>query len=246
VTELYYVSPDRISNDEVTFTAEESVHILKSRRRGAGDEIRVTDGRGRVMRIRITREGKEVEGCVVESRQLPVTPLVLDLAVGMSKKERMSWLVEKGTEIGMTNLFPLITSWSRIRRHRDDWRGHLDRWDRVSISALKQSERYHLPGIEAPKSLDRFLGEGLLGEYDLKILLDFGEDAVRLESLFESWMRRFLVVVGPEGGFSRDEVSRMSETGFLKARLIERPLRFETAAISALALIATRFTDRVD
>ncbi len=242
MTELYYVSPDRISGNEVTFTAEESVHILKSRRQGLGDEIRVTDGRGCAMRVRITRERKEVEGEVVESQQLAGNPFILDLAVGMSKKERMSWLIEKGTEIGMTNLFPLITSWSRIRRHREDWRGHIDRWGRVAISALKQSERYFLPGIEVPRILDQFLEEGFSDRYDLKILLDRGKDAVPLESLFETGMSRFLVIVGPEGGFSGEEISRVSNKGFSKARLIDRPLRFETAAISAMALIATRFT----
>jgi len=246
VTELYYVSPERVFGREVSFSAEESRHILKSRRQGVGDEIRVTDGRGREMVVRITRAGREVRGNIVESRRVSGNRMILDLAVGMSKKERMSWLVEKGTEIGMTNLFPLITSWSRARRHRDDWRGHLDRWSRVAISALKQSDRLFLPGIEAPKPLDLFFEGGPRGEYDLKILLDFGEGSVPLGSLIEPGMRRFLVLVGPEGGLSGEEVSRAEERGFSRARLIDRPLRFETAAISAMALIATRFIDLED
>ena len=237
VTELFYLSPEDATGDIVSFPPAESVHIQKSCRKGTGDEIRVTDGSGSLITVRIKAVGIKVEGEVIERRRVSPEPFTVDLAVGMSKRERMSWLVEKGTEIGMSSLTPLITSWSITRRHRDEWEGHVARWKRVAISALKQSQRCFLPRIYSPCTLERFLEKSRTDHYDLKILLDHGEGSVPVMELLRDGMRRFLVLVGPEGGFSEAEISRMTGEGMLKARLIDRRLRFETAGISALAII---------
>ncbi len=242
--ELFYLPPESIRGESLTFPEEERRHIQKSCRKGEGDTVRVTDGRGHLMTVSISGSGRGMTGKVIERRLVAAEPCTVDLAVGISKRERMSWLVEKGTELGVTNFFPVITDWSRTRRHREGWEGHLERWTRVAISALKQSQRCYLPGIHQPCVLDDFLRDiGAVG-YDLKILLDRGRESRPMGEFLRGGMSRFLVLLGPEGGFNEDEISRISGYGFTKGSLVQRPLRFETAGITSVALIITRFADR--
>ncbi len=238
VNELFYLPPESAEGEFVSFSHPESVHISKSCRKVKGDKIRVTDGRGFLMTVRITRAGKSVEGEVIERHRVASERFGVDIGVGMSKRERMSWLVEKGTELGMTSLTPLITSWSVSQRHRDEWEGHAARWKRVAISALKQSRRCYLPEIRFPCTIEQFLVRARTDRYDLTILLDHGEGSVPVLDLLEDGMERFLVVAGPEGGFSEPEVERITGEGLLQARLLDRRLRFETAGVAALAIIA--------
>jgi 16S rRNA (uracil1498-N3)-methyltransferase len=237
VNELFYLPPECARGEFVSFSHHESVHITKSCRKVKGDKIRVTDGRGSLMTVRITGAGKRVEGEVTERHRVASEMISVDVGVGISKRERMSWLVEKGTEVGMTSLTPLITSWSVSQRHRDEWEGHTARWKRVAISALKQSHRSYLPEIRSPNTIDQFMDKARAARYDLKILLDHGEGSVPVLNLVKKGMKRFLMMVGPEGGFSESEIARITGEGFLQARLLDRRLRFETAGIAALAII---------
>jgi len=246
VSDLFYVPHGNVIEGRVAFTAGESAHILKSCRKGIGDQIRATDGRGRWMTILVTGTRKAVTGRILDSWMSEPEPYRMDVAAGVSKQERMSWLIEKGTEIGMTTLTPVTTSWSRAQRSREDWEDRLARWRRVSVAALKQSHRPYLPDIRSPLSLERFLDSVRSDPYDLKVLLDRGEGSRSIGSLLEEGMRRFLILLGPEGGFDGSEVSRIVERGFLRARIIDRSLRFETAGIAAMAAIAMRFAGEVD
>jgi 16S rRNA (uracil1498-N3)-methyltransferase len=238
--ELFYLPPDKIEEKYLIFPDEESRHIQKSCRKGIGDRIRVTDGRGLLMTVAITGSGTTMKGEVLERQLVSPETCSIDLAVGMSKRERMSWLVEKGTELGVTKFFPLVTDWSKSRRHREEWTGHVTRWNRVAISALKQSQRFYLPEINPPSDLADFLQTTCRERYDLKLLLDRGKESSPVRDLLRDEMTCFLVLLGSEGGFNEDEISRISEYGFMKGRLIDRPLRFETAGISSVALIKTR------
>jgi 16S rRNA (uracil1498-N3)-methyltransferase len=238
MSDLFYVPPVKIRGNTLSFSIRESRHIRTSCRRGVGDILRVTDGMGSILAVEITRSAKIVEGRILERKDAAPESLTIDLAVGMSKRERMSWLVEKGTEIGMNGFFPLITAWSSARRHREEWKTPVDRWRRVAIAALKQSGRYHLPDITSPRPLDQFLKMVRNRRYDQSLLLDRGEKSRPLRELLKERKKRFLVLLGPEGGFTPLELDRIDEEGFVRARLIDRPLRFETAGLSAVALIA--------
>jgi 16S rRNA (uracil1498-N3)-methyltransferase len=240
VSDLFFVSPGMVRRGRAVFSRLESRHIRRSCRRGPGDVIRATDGRGSLLAIEIDRADDVVEGRVVERRDVPPGRLTIHVAAGVGKRERMSWLVEKGTEIGMTAFHPLITDWSAARRDRTRWDAPLERWRRVAVAALKQSGRFHLPEIFPPEPLDRFLERARGLGCDRRILLDRGPGSRPFEELLEEKDRRHLVVVGPEGGFTPDEVTRIAGEGFELGRLIDRPLRFETAGVSALALIAAR------
>jgi 16S rRNA (uracil1498-N3)-methyltransferase len=238
VSELFYIPPEDLEDGRVTFPYREGVHISRSCRKGVGDRIQVTDGTGTLITVQIREVGDRVRGEVLGVRQIPHPPFQIDLAVGVSSRERMGWLVEKSTELGMTAFIPLITAWSKAKRNRDEWKGHIERWKRVGIAAIKQSGRYFLPQIHTPLPLCQFLDTHQFNSYDLRLLLDPGREGTLVGDLLENEMKRFIVVIGPEGGFNCDEIDRITGKGFLRGRLMGRPLRFETAGISALALIA--------
>ena len=244
MSEIFYVPPEGISGVQVTFPPGEEGHIHRTCRKGVGDRIRITDGRGSRMIVLLREEGKALRGEIVQAQRMPPPAYVLDLAVGVSNRERMSWLVEKGTEIGMTGLIPLITSWSRTQRHRGEWGGHLRRWKRVSISALKQSHRWYLPHIHPPRPLDDFLNGDQMADYDLRVLLDPGREGSPVRVLMKEGMRKFLLVAGPEGGFTEAELGQIIGKNFARGRLIDYPLRFETAGIAALSLVACWLQER--
>jgi len=237
--ELFYLPPENIEEKYLIFPKEESRHIQKSCRKGVGDRIRVTDGRGLLITVAITGSGTTLKGEILERLSVSPETCSIDLAVGMSKRERMSWLVEKGTELGVTRFFPLVTDWSRIRRPREEWDSHVTRWNRVAISALKQSQRFYLPEIHPPSDLSEFLQRTDTDRYDLKLLLDRDRESSPVRDLLRAGMTCFLVLLGSEGGFNDEEISRISQHSFLKGRLIDRPLRFETAGISSIVLIQT-------
>jgi len=239
VSDLFYLPSENIRENQVIFSAPESDHINRSCRMGVGDVVHATDGRGSRMAVEIYETGERLKGRVLKLERLSPEPCVIDLAVGISKRDRMSWLVEKGTELGMRSLTPLVTSWSRAQRPRESWESHVERWKRVSVAALKQSQRCFLPEIMPPIDIDDFIVRSGSDDHELRVLLDMREESPPLTSLLERGMTRFLVLLGPEGGFDGSEVCRIEKAGFLRGRLVRRRLRFETAGICAIALLAT-------
>jgi len=205
VSDLFYLPSENIRENEVIFSAPESDHINRSCRMGAGDVIHATDGKGSRMAVEIYETGERIRGRVLEFERLIPEPCVIDLAVGMSKRDRMSWLVEKGTELGITSFTPLVTSWSRAQRHRKSWDGHLERWKRVSVAALKQSQRCFLPEIIPPMDIKDFIVQSRSDDHELKVLLDMREESPPLASLPE---KRNDAVPGPSGTRGRFRRSR--------------------------------------
>lgn len=228
---LFHAKPITLG-ELIALEPEEAGHIRALRLR-VGDPVQLLDGAGRRSRGRIERVEKReitvrVEDTVLEE---PEKGVYIGLAVGvLGDKGRMEWLVEKSVELGVAALYPL-------RSLRTEGFFNVERARRVAVAALKQSQRAWLPQIHGTLAWSELAD--VAATYDLLLLCH--EQGAGRESLADllrnlSGIKRVLILVGPEGGFSDAEITEAGEVW--GARLItlgKTRLRSETAALAALA-----------
>lgn len=223
---------------EVELTGEEAHHVGRVLRLGPGDRLSLFDGAGREWEAVIqAAPSRRVLARLDRERTEPVeSPLELRLYQGLCRAERMDWLVQKGTEIGLAAIHPIPTA--RSERARADGK-RLERWRRIAIEAAKQCGRRRLPEITPRDDLpERGSGDGAA------LLLDPGPGSRALGSLLdESAPGPVRLAVGPEGGFATDEIERWSASGWRRAEIGPRTLRAETAGLVAAAVILHAWGD---
>jgi len=216
-----------------TLPEEESRHAIKVLRCAVGDQITLTDGRGTLYRA-VVREA-DPRRCTVEvvatEERCGQLPYRLTLAVAPTKNpERFEWMLEKATEIGVEAIIPLDC------RHSERHTVNLRRSELVVVGAMKQSLKCYLPRVEPVTAFSALIAAPFDG---VKLIAHCYGDAPR--STIGQALRRgddALVLVGPEGDFSPEEVAMAHERGFRAITLGPARLRTETAAIVAAAEIS--------
>jgi 16S rRNA (uracil1498-N3)-methyltransferase len=164
------------------------------------------------------------------------------LVVAMLKANRMSWMIQKATELGVKAIYPVITHYSVIKVDTEKASTYLNRWKSIALQSLKQCRGNFLPIIHSPDSLERTLKKVSCAK--AKIVLWEQE---KKRSLFSAWNEQgndipVSIIAGPEGGFSREEITACRDAGFSSATMGKRTLRSETAAIGAVAAITAIMT----
>lgn len=238
--------PDPVGR-EIALAASEARHVRSLRLR-AGEEVRVTDGAGGLWRARLEGAGEEEARCVPMERLDAPAPLPVEVAFGVAAKGRTLLLVEKAVELGALSLQPVEFRRSRsvadAGRSAAFWR----KAGRRAVAALKQCGGARLPEIGPVRDLHDFLGRtrrptpgGAPREEGPDVLLH-RSGSRRLGGALEGWGGRatLRLLLGPEGGLEDDELRACREAGFAAASLGPRVLRFETAAVAALAVAADR------
>lgn len=210
-------------------------------RLGPGDEIRLADPRGREASAVLRSVGAEgVSADVSEPHERPAGPRVA-LAQGLARRERMEFVVQKTTEIGVSEILPIAFTRSIV--HLDEERGakRAVRWRRIAGEAAKQSQRADVPDVREPSDLDGLIAAA--ASFDV-VLLPWEEEPAGAAGVRDALaaagadpQTSVLVVIGPEGGLTADEVARLREAGARTLTLGERILRTETAAVVAIALV---------
>jgi 16S rRNA (uracil1498-N3)-methyltransferase len=215
--------------------AAESHHVARVLRLRPGDALAVFDGRGGEWRARIVEgSGGHVLLRLEEPVAGAVEPgLAVTLFQGLCRPERMDWIVQKATEIGVAALEVVATS----RAEPASAERRLERWRRIALEACKQCGRRRFPLLEARAALPGSATEG-----PAALLLDTGSDAPPLAEALEAAgedvvARGVWLAVGPEGGFTAPEVAAALEAGWRRAGLGPRTLRAETAGIVAAAIV---------
>jgi 16S rRNA (uracil1498-N3)-methyltransferase len=158
------------------------------------------------------------------------------LAVGMPANERMDWLVEKATELGVSRITPLMTQRTVLRlsgERADKKRAH---WQDIAASACEQCGRNRLPHIDAPVSVTEWLAQQAAAT-DLKLVLSLHDQAKTLSQIQSPGEEPVTVFNGPEGGLTDEEDAAARQAGFAPVTLGSRVLRAETAALAALAYL---------
>lgn len=240
-----YIPKDCIRGTAATVDGEGRDHLVKSLRVRVGDRFLATDGEGRELLLETSAIGRGVvEARVLEERSSgPGIGRALTLALCPPKGARMETAVEKAAELGVGRIIPLLCVRSVVKAKGDSAR--TDRWKRIARSAMVQSEQTWSAEIASPMTLAAVLGEGApAGTKRAFLLAHPSEDSISIAAALESLSSADAVtlLVGPEGGFTEEEVERAVRRGARPVTLGDTRLRTETAAIAAavLALDALR------
>ena len=226
-----------IEGDRAVLEGEEFRHAIQVLRKKQGDQIRFTDGRGGWYNGQIEVIGKGQ--CIVYITDSEIASsrrsYQVCLAVAPTKSmDRFEWFLEKATEIGVDRIVPVWCRYSERATLR------MDRLEKILIAAMKQSLQPFLPRLEDPVRLDSFLKEKPESTY--KCYIAYIDQESNSRHLFDACQpgQDSLVLIGPEGDFSTEEVRGCVEQGFEPVSLGKNRLRTETAAVAASHCIALR------
>ena len=213
-----------------TLSEEESGHCVRVLRYSVGDEILITDGKGTTYTARITNPHPKHCDFEILSRekQEPHHHFHLHIAVAPTKNiERLEWAIEKCVEIGVDEITPLLCRFSERKQLRTD------RLEKIILSAAKQSLTPYLPVLHELTPYDEFISRQKEDVSTQKFIAHcYKEDKRVLKNEIEQG-RDVLVLIGPEGDFSEQEIAAALAAGFVPVSLGNSRLRTETAAVVA-------------
>lgn len=216
-------------------------HIARVLRLRNGDALTVFDGSGGEFSARIEAFRKEAVVVSVEEHRAmeKESPLSLTLAQGISRGERMDWIVQKATELGVSCIAPVFTKRSVVRLDEKQAGRKLLHWRAIAVAACEQCGRNRIPKLAAPVNFFDVLAPDSSGS--TRLLLSPTAD-LRIDDLHRVGSG-ITVLIGPEGGLEDAEQEAALSAGFKAVRLGPRVLRTETAAIAALTIIQRHFGD---
>jgi len=219
------------------------LHVLRVK---ADQTLILFDGRGADYRATITEVSRKSVNVFIHEKiaaedTVCESPLQLTLAIAISKGERMDWVMQKATELGVTCIQPLITQRVDVKLNAERMAKRMDHWLGVVIGACEQSGRAVLPTLLAPKPITSWLTED---SSDFKLVLR--AQGTRLSSLAAEVIKpptSISVLIGPEGGLDDAELALAETASFLATGFGPRILRTETAPIVALSLLQEKWGD---
>lgn len=238
MTTNFYAPPDHVRGDRLTLPEDEARHASKVLRTRIGDEIIVVDGESGWYRVAVDAvDRRSLSGHILERRTAAgEPPYELVLGFGMIKNRgRFETLLEKAVELGVSVIVPLVTERTEKERFREE------RSENILIAAMKQCGRSRVPKLLEPLSLADFFAAAQ-SRWAAGLRMICHEGAPSNHGIFEvmaadTTPRTIVATVGPEGGFSDDELLRASAAGFTTVSLGSRRLRAETAGIAAAAAV---------
>ena len=234
----FYVPQPRIEKGMLKVEGEEVKHIRKVLRLKAGDEITVFDGLGKEFEGTIVEEG--LSSVVIRIKNVYSSkrdsPLEVTLAQSLLKGEKMDYLIQKATELGVKEIVPFLSSRSvpLLEKSKSLKRHH--RWERIASEASKQCGRGVVPKIESLQDYSEMLQAA--SSNALRLIL-WEREGMRLKEVLEGSKERkkIFFIIGPEGGFSQREIEEGKGAGFIPVTLGRRILRAETASLCFLSIL---------
>jgi len=242
----FFVLPEQIVNSTITITGSDVNHISRVLRLKTGDDIMVADGTGREYLAELTEiDDQKVEAGIKEeltSGNEP--PLDVYLLQGLPKGEKMELIIQKCTEIGIRKIIPVNMERTIIRLTGEKSEKRRERWQRIGAEAAKQCQRSMVPEVAPICSLTQAIKQ--LPEHTMLMMPWEEEKDSGLKDFFRNnfpFSGPLALIIGPEGGISRDEALLAEEHGAKKVSLGPRILRTETAGLVALSIVLYELGD---
>lgn len=224
--QLFY--SNNLKDNLFTFEENESKHIITVLRHKTGDNINVTDGSGNMYRAQLINANPRQCQAVITSIMPPMKKhnYYLHIAISPTKNaDRMEWFVEKTVELGIDEISPIICE------HSERKRINKERLQKIALSAMKQSIKTHITRINDIMHFNDFIRTGFVG----KKLIAYVDSHQHNKSISMNYAKgeNALILIGPEGDFSREEINMAIEHEYIPVSLGSSRLRTETAGITA-------------
>lgn len=225
--DLFY-SKFNINNKLITINEIDSKHITRSFRKNIGDLIRITNGEGLLCEAKIVEKGKNIKVKVISTIIHEPDKLSIHIAISPLKNiSRFEWFVEKATELGIRQITPVISRYSEKKKINKE------RLERIMTSSIKQSNQFFLPKINPVTTFSSFI----LNNAEEKIMANLRTENKLKKELFKN--NSMCILIGPEGGFSDEEINLAKEKKIKEITLGNNRLRSETAAIYLISALKT-------
>jgi 16S rRNA (uracil1498-N3)-methyltransferase len=237
----FFVASEAIVPPTVRITGPLLRHLRESLRLQEGEALTVTDDHGIRYRTEITEvTSGALVGRILETVSAPSkTGPTIVLAQALLKGEKMDWVVQKATELGVDRIAPILAHHSIVRPRADRIEHQRARWQRIALEAAQQSERWSVPVIDNPATVSQVLSTSKTAASRFLLAERCNGSSLTRAPLAavgeEMWL-----LIGPEGGWEEKEVQEALEQGFVAVTLGPRILRAETAAITALSVLQSR------
>jgi 16S rRNA (uracil1498-N3)-methyltransferase len=237
----FFISPEQVCDQSITISGEDVRHIATVLRMKTGDELLLCDGEGVEYSVKIAKFSKsEITTDVKARARREIRHPLITLGQGLPKSDKMDWIVQKATELGVANIVPLITE-RTIVKVKDEGK-RIARWQKIAREAAMQSNRPDIPLVEAIRRFSGFLRTPHSALETLRLLpWEEGTEPIKNILRQKPGVKCIIVLIGPEGGFSAHEAEMAKEKGYHLVSLGQNILRTETAAMAALSMIGYEF-----
>lgn len=228
------------AGDQIELPSDAAHYVSKVLRLKAGRPLLIFNGQGGEYQAALKTVDKKSVTVDVEtfSDVDRESPLKVELAIGISRGDRMDWVVQKATELGVTAITPLFTERTEVKLDASRQASRLQHWQQVAVSACEQSQRTRVPVVSPPRRFGDFLDDC---NAQHKLVLHPSAEGAGLNP--QEAIDSVCVLVGPEGGFSEAEIDSALMAGFRAWQVGPRVLRTETAPVVALSILQALWGD---
>ena len=239
---VFFIEESQVDKGSVRITEPLNNHLQGSLRVKSGDEIDLVVPRQCRYRVRVERcDSNALVGVIVDEQTYPCSqwPQII-LGQALLKGDRMDWLIQKASELGASEIMPLVTRQSVVRPRDDRVQTQRERWDRIALEAAQQAERWESPPVAAPIPADRFFCAHRPADVGLILSERTNGQSLTTVRLPTAENHRVVIAVGPEGGWRPEEIGAAVECGFVPVTLGSKILRAETAGLAAITILQSR------
>ncbi len=239
----FFVPKEAVRGNSISITGKEAHHILDVMRLKKLDKIVAFDGSGREyvgFINEIKRGALSVE--IVETRT-PSGPQTskITLIQALPKKEKMDYIIEKSTELGVYSIIPVITERTIPKWDASKKTAHIERWRKIAKEASKQCGRVDVPSVDRILTFTESIKDA--ADYDLRLIAALTDETIRLKEALSGFRGgRIALTIGPEGDFTSREIREARQAGYKPVNLGPRVLKSDTAGLAALAILNYEFS----
>lgn len=238
----FYVTKENISGNFIKIDGKEANHILNVMRLGENEKVTVFDGTGTVY-----------TGFIKEARHKSVTVEIISkitpkrnrapfiaLAQAIPKKDKMDFIVEKATELGVSSVIPLVTERTIVNIEGEKKGSKVNRWRKIAGEASKQCGRTDVPEIRDIMKFSEFISG--IDSFDLALMGCLQKDTIDLREAVDSFKSgKIIVFIGPEGDFAPNEIAAAKEKNCVLISLGNNVLKSDTAALFVMSVLGYEF-----
>ncbi|ONI39111.1 hypothetical protein AN639_06675 [Candidatus Epulonipiscium fishelsonii] len=234
----FFVYPEQIIDDKITIDGSDYNHIINVFRLKIKDKLLINDRQGNEFICIITSVGKLSLIATIEHKFIVSTEpkAKITLFQSLIKAEKMELVLQKSVELGVYQIIPIITDRCVVKLETSKMENKISRWKKIIEAASKQSGRNLIPEIKYPINFNEVTD--YTNETDLNIIPYEKENKISLKNILETKLKENInVVIGPEGGFTEEEIYHIKSNNFNCVTLGKRILRSETATLTVIANI---------